>query len=461
LKRLAVDSQRTFEIVEIPGAGATATVCVARDDTGQMVALKVLREDFVRDRDVLTRTRDEARMLHRLHHPNIVRVNGLLSRGGRPVVVMEWVEGCSLRKVLDHTRHGLPVEIAVEAVREIANALEAAFNCPSAKNNEPMRIVHRDVKPSHILVSVEGRVKLTDFGIAKGVFDDREAVSLYMVHGSWGYMAPERLNDEPDTPAVDVYALGLTLFELVTGKPMVMSRHPHKHDRAMRKQLQYLHPEGVEEAHAEALRGLVERMCRFEPKERPSPPEVAHALASWLETTGLQPDLPAFAREVIVPLRERHATKSPQEHPAWPEVQFLHNHATPPPEADEEATVVDTIPPPPPRKDKRALDAWLREQVAAPDWVHHLDELKVEIRGREDWSLVPFLAVIDGALLPWWDFWSNPVRTDQVVAALELLQGRLEPQVLARARQLLKSRSPKVVEAAKRLLRAADDRDGR
>jgi serine/threonine protein kinase len=459
---LAIDSQRSFEIVEIPGAGATATVCVARDDTGQMVALKVLREDFAADRDVLTRTRDEARMLHRLNHPNIVRVDGLLSRGGRPVVVMEWVEGCSLREVLARTRAALPTAIAVEAVREIANALEAAFNCPSAKTNEPMRIVHRDVKPSHILMSVDGRVKLTDFGIAKGVFDDREAVSLYMVHGSWGYMSPERLNEEPDTPAVDVYALGLTLFELVTGKPMVMSRHPDKHDRGMRKQLEFFQAEGGDQEHVDALRALVERMCRFEPEERPTPTEVARELATWLETAGLDPDLPAYAREGIVPLRADCVRQPPQEHPAWPEVQFLHNHApAPSPEADDEATVVDTIPPPPPRKDKKALDAWLREQVADPDWVRNLDELKVEVRGRKDWSLIPFLAVIDGALLPWWDFWSSKVRTDQVVAALELLQERPEPKVLDRARQLAKSGSPRVVEAAKRVLQAGEHEDGR
>jgi len=459
---LPIDSQRSFEILEIPGAGATATVCVARDDTGQMVALKVLREDFAGDRDVLTRTRDEARMLHRLDHPNIVRVNGLLSRGGRPVVVMEWVEGCSLRKVLDHTRAALPIAIAVEAAREIANALEAAFNCPSAKNGEPMRIVHRDVKPTHILVSVDGRVKLTDFGIAKGVFEDREAVSLYMVHGSWGYMAPERLNDEPDTPAVDVYALGLTLFELVTGKPMVMSRHPYKHDRAMRKQLTFLQPSGVDPQHGEALRALVERMCRFEPEERPTPTDVAQELTTWLESAGLDPDLPAFAREVIIPLRERHERKAPQDHPAWSEVQFLHGEApTPPPGADDEPTQVDTIPPPPPRMDKEALDALLHDRITKPDWSRDLDELKVEFRGRKDWSLGPLLAVIDRALLPWWDFWSSPVRTDQVVAALELLQDRPEPAVLARARRLAESRSPRVVEAAKRVLQAGENGNDR
>ena len=136
--------------------------------------------------------------------------------GGRPVVVMEHVQGVSLDALLLRFKEGVPSSVAVEVMRQTCLALHVAYNESLGEDGQPMRVIHRDIKPSNVLLSIHGHVKVVDFGIAKGQFEGREANTESVVMGSRPYMAPERLDGISDNPTVDVYSAGMSLFELLT-----------------------------------------------------------------------------------------------------------------------------------------------------------------------------------------------------------------------------------------------------
>ena len=148
-----------FEILEILGEGSFGTVCVARVSTDPLrrkVALKILKGAYATNDKILNRTRDEARLLSRINHPNIVRVERLMEVGGRPVVVMEHVQGVSLDQLLLRFKDGLPAAIALEMTRQTCLALHVAYAEALGDDGRPMRVIHRDIKPSNILLSIHG-----------------------------------------------------------------------------------------------------------------------------------------------------------------------------------------------------------------------------------------------------------------------------------------------------------------
>ncbi|MEO0601056.1 MAG: serine/threonine-protein kinase, partial [Myxococcota bacterium] len=267
-----------FEILEILGEGSFGTVCVARVSTDPLrrkVALKILKGAYATNEKILNRTRDEARLLSAINHPNIVRVERLMEIAGRPVVVMEHVQGVSLDQLLLRFKEGLPGAIALEVVRQTCLALHIAYAEALGDDGRPLRVIHRDIKPSNVMLSIHGEVKVLDFGIARGEFEGREARTESVVMGSRPYMAPERLDGIADSQAVDVYSAGMSLFELLTGRPMSLSINPVSHDQAMNRQLQYVHIQGMSNPAVEDLRDLIRRMCAYTRDYRPSAADCA------------------------------------------------------------------------------------------------------------------------------------------------------------------------------------------
>lgn len=307
-----------FEILEILGEGSFGTVCVARvtgDPLRRKVALKILKGAYTRNQKILNRTRDEARLLSRISHPNIVRVERLMDVGGRPVVVMEHVQGVSLDQLLLRFKEGLPASIAIEVVRQMCVALHVAFNEAVAEDGRPLRVIHRDIKPSNVLLSIHGEVKVVDFGIARGEFEGREADTQSVVMGSRPYMAPERLDGVSDNPSVDVYSSGMSLFELMTGRTMSLSINPVTHDQAMNRQLGFLNVPGMPAQALEELRAVIRKMCAYDRDQRPTSLEVARDLEQLLYaiTTEQRVSLEEFARTTIIPIYESRPKISPEE----------------------------------------------------------------------------------------------------------------------------------------------------
>ncbi len=198
----------SLELIEEIGRGGMGSVWKARHRRlGRTVAVKLLPEGRAGEADLERRLEREARALALLEHPNIVAVHDLARHDGRSYLVMEYVDGQPLSALLP-----LPPERAVEVALQVCEALAYAHG---------RGIVHRDVKPENVLVDGAGRVKVSDFGIARllGAGDaDWAVTSAEGVVGTPPYLAPEALAGAPPDPRLDVYALGVLLYEMVTGE---------------------------------------------------------------------------------------------------------------------------------------------------------------------------------------------------------------------------------------------------
>ncbi len=197
-----------YELVSLIATGGMAQVWRATDTVlGRSVAAKVLHPHLATDRGFLVRFRREAVAAARLSHPGIVSIYDTVSQPGLEVIVMELIDGQTLRSVLD-TRGNLPPEEAIDVAIQIADALSHAH---------AGGIVHRDVKPSNILLCRDGRIMVTDFGIAKAGEDTDLTVTGTLL-GTAKYLSPEQVRGDVSDPRSDVYSLGIVLFEMVTGR---------------------------------------------------------------------------------------------------------------------------------------------------------------------------------------------------------------------------------------------------
>lgn len=200
-----------YELLDPIGRGGMATIYRGRDTRMERtVAIKVLREVYSTDPKFVTRFQREAKAASALQHPNIVQVYDYGQTDGNYFIVMELVEGTDLRRYL-RSRGVLDVDRAIIIAHDVALGLGAAHR---------RSIVHRDVKPQNILVGKGGSIKLTDFGIAS-VYKDINAERLTttgMTLGTVQYYAPEQAQGEIVSPAADVYALGIVMYEMLTGR---------------------------------------------------------------------------------------------------------------------------------------------------------------------------------------------------------------------------------------------------
>ena len=186
-----------------------ASVWLGRDELlGRRVAVKTLHPELALDEGLRGRFRHEAVAAAALSHPNIVATYDTGDADGTAFIVMELVDGESLRQLLDRRRVLDPPE-ACSIARQVAAALEAAHR---------QGIVHRDIKPANVLVPREGSVKVTDFGIAKAV-GGADFTRTGTVVGTARYLSPEQVQGLPTDARTDVYALGLVLYEMLAGRP--------------------------------------------------------------------------------------------------------------------------------------------------------------------------------------------------------------------------------------------------
>jgi serine/threonine-protein kinase len=192
------------------GSGGMATIYQAQDlQMDRAVAVKVLREVYSTNPKFVRRFQVEAKAASALQHPNIVQVYDYGQTDGNYYIVMELVEGTDLRRYL-RSRGVLDVDRAIIIAHDVALGLGAAHR---------RGIVHRDVKPQNVLIGKDGSIKLTDFGIAsvyKGMNVDR-ITTTGMTLGTVQYFAPEQAKGEVVSPAADVYALGIVMYEMLTG----------------------------------------------------------------------------------------------------------------------------------------------------------------------------------------------------------------------------------------------------
>ena len=210
-----------YEILSALGKGGMGEVWKTKDTKlGREVAIKTLPEEFAKDADRLARFEREAKLLASLNHPNIAAIYGLEESNGTRFLVLELDEGDTLA---DRMKNGaIPVEESLKLASQISEALEAAHE---------KGVVHRDLKPANIKVTPDGKVKVLDFGLAKAFAADQADVNLSnsptlsmqatqqgVILGTAAYMSPEQARGEDADQRADVWAFGVVLFEMLTGR---------------------------------------------------------------------------------------------------------------------------------------------------------------------------------------------------------------------------------------------------
>jgi serine/threonine protein kinase len=209
-----------YEILEKLGQGGMGEVFRALDkNLGRQVAIKILPDEFSTDPERLARFTREAKLLAALNHPNIASIYGLEESGGRRLLVLELIEGETLKARLD--RGALAVEEALAMSRQIAEGLEIAHE---------KGIVHRDLKPGNIMITSEGKAKILDFGLAKACTGETTGIDIAnsptitaqmtepgVILGTAAYMSPEQARSRPLDKRTDIWAFGCVLYECLTG----------------------------------------------------------------------------------------------------------------------------------------------------------------------------------------------------------------------------------------------------
>ncbi|RDU24319.1 Stk1 family PASTA domain-containing Ser/Thr kinase [Anaerosacchariphilus polymeriproducens] len=217
-----------YEIIERVGSGGMSEVYKAKDHKlNRFVAIKVLKREFSEDINFVQKFKREAQSAAGLMHPNIVNVYDVGQEGNTHYIVMELVDGITLKKYIENKGKLSPKEV-------VSIGIQAALGIDAAHKNN---IIHRDIKPQNIIISKEGKVKITDFGIARAA--SSETVSSNAM-GSVHYISPEQARGGYSDVKSDIYSLGITLYEMVTG------RVPFDGDTTVSIAIQHLQDELVE-----------------------------------------------------------------------------------------------------------------------------------------------------------------------------------------------------------------------
>ena len=197
-----------YEILEEVGNGGMAVVYKAKDfDTGAIVAVKILREEYLDNDEFCRRFRNESRAIALLNHPNIVKIFDVCNSPSLQYIVMEYIDGISLKDYIEQQRV-VKVKEAVHFTTQILRALMHAHS---------KGIVHRDIKPQNIMLLSNGRIKVTDFGIARLITSQTSTITDKAI-GSVHYIAPEQARGAATDARADLYSVGVMLYEMLTGK---------------------------------------------------------------------------------------------------------------------------------------------------------------------------------------------------------------------------------------------------
>jgi hypothetical protein len=270
----------SYALVDQIGSGASGTVWRALDQTtGEEVAIKLLREELVPQPKAVMRFVQERAILGALQHENIVPVRDLLTVGDSMGLVMDLVPGGSVRRLL-RTRGTLTPAEAATVMAGVAAGLSHAHR---------MGVVHRDLKPDNILVGDEEvmDVRLTDFGIAR-VLDAPALTTTGALIGTPNYLAPEIIEGGRPTPAADVYAFGMVLYELLVGRPPYAGHTPRTVLKRHTDHQPVRHP-GIPDDMWRAIAACVDKT----PTKRPSAGDLVGTMRALVAVTAAAPAIPA------------------------------------------------------------------------------------------------------------------------------------------------------------------------
>jgi predicted Ser/Thr protein kinase len=283
--------QQRYDLLEELGQGGMGIVYRARDrETEEYVALKILKPEVAARADIIERFKAELRLARKITHKNVCRTYELLRFDDTTAIAMEYVEGESLRRVLEGVG-GVSLRRGLEWASQICDALREAH---------AQGVVHRDLKPENIVIGPKGEVKVMDFGIARSI--DKDATLTGTLIGTPAYMAPEQAEGRPIDQRADIYSLGLILYEMFTG------RHPFQGDSGFALAYKQIHetpppPHQVEPSLPANIAGAVVKATEKDPAKRfASVEELKAALLSPPEAPAAAPaaHAPGLSREIQI-----------------------------------------------------------------------------------------------------------------------------------------------------------------
>ncbi len=298
------DAVDHFQVIRLLGRGGMGEVYLARDTTlRRKVALKVIRPELLGDEERVERFLFEARATARLNHPHIVTIHAVGEHHGIPYLALEYVEGPNLRSRM--TERWPDTRETIELGKAVAEALQGAHKSA---------VLHRDLKPENIILSTDGRVRVVDFGLAKRFDDDADASnpalsveeltdwgefeSLPRVKGTPRFMAPEQWQRHECTPATDVWALGVLMFELC------QRELPFDDSTVVNQAVAVCNAEPAPRAAKapDGLADLVAACLQKTPADRPSAAEVVASLETLLaEQPATPPEPPPETQQPVWP----------------------------------------------------------------------------------------------------------------------------------------------------------------
>ncbi len=281
-----------YELLLPIAKGGMARVWAARQH-GQrgftkLVAIKTILPHLAREPEFERMFLDEARIASLVHHPNVCEIYELGEEGQVLYLAMEWVHGDSLIHILrtsDTTTEPIPLRIAARVVADACAGLHAAHELLD-EEGQPMNVVHRDVSPHNILVSVDGHVKVADFGVAKALGQLHQATVAGQIKGKLSYMAPEQVSGAPSDRRGDIFSLGCVLYEACTGMLPFLGEADHQIMHALMRG-EYIMPTKLVRGFPPELEAIICRALASDPAKRyPTAERMRHALEEWLLSTG-------------------------------------------------------------------------------------------------------------------------------------------------------------------------------
>jgi len=382
-----------YRIIRPLASGGMAKVYLAEDLRLQrQVALKIIHQHLAEDPSFIDKFRQEAIMAARLNHPNLVNIFDQGSDGSSTYLVMEYVPGRTLRDVLSEFG-ALPSIRALEIIEAILGGLAAAHSGG---------ILHRDIKPENVLLADDGRIKLSDFGLARPITQNTSTESVI---GTAAYLSPELVTRGATDARSDVYAVGILLFELVTGRQPFVGEHA-AHIAAQHATSSVAAPSSINPAVPELIDELVIYCTERDPNNRPNDAGVLLGIVrrAKLELRGQRPAINRDSTMRLAP-------------------------ATPSPTAAQAATAVIH-----PDLDVNATDVIgnATQIIGAPSKIEANENALEKFQGRRlflKWSLTTLLVILVGAGTGWW-FGAGPgalraiptLESRQVLEATKTLQ---------------------------------------
>jgi eukaryotic-like serine/threonine-protein kinase len=266
-----MSEQQRYRVLKRLASGGMAEVFVAEsagiEGFRKQVAIKRVLPQLSKKEQFIAMFLDEARLSAHLSHSNVVSVFDIGVGDGTYFIVMEYVDGADLKAVMDHSRkiaRPVPVEAAVYVATRICQGLAYAHELKS--DGKPLQIIHRDITPANVLITRYGEVKIVDFGLAKAS-SQLAASDAGVIKGKFGYLAPETVMEKPVDQRVDVFAVGIILWEMLAGKRLFLGDTDFQTVRLVRDAVIPALP-GINRAVPAELDTIVKRALARDPDAR-------------------------------------------------------------------------------------------------------------------------------------------------------------------------------------------------